>query len=86
MELGALLQGEGLVSVQEAEAVTTGSLLRLAVSTGPVLVAAVEVRVEARESVGAGEVINPLACTDHHQPGHQSSQQRYQAENKQTTS
>ena len=61
VELGALLQGEGLVGVDEAEAVAAGSLLGLSLRAGPVPVTAVEVRVEAGQSVGAGEVVNPLA-------------------------
>ena len=62
------------VCVDESKAVAAGSELLHAVLAGPVLVAAVEVRVEAGQSVGAGEVVNPLAGSgrQHRQQADQS--------------
>ena len=79
VQLSALLQGERLVGVDEAEPVTAGPLLGLPVGAGPVLVAAVEVRVEAGQRVRAGEVVQPLASSG----GHQHSQQADQSDSKQ---
>ena len=58
VQLSALLQGVGGVGVNEAQTIAAGPQLMLALGAVPVLVTAVEVRIEALMAVGTGEVIS----------------------------
>ena len=76
VQLSALLQGEGGVRVDEAQAVAAGSEVRESLGAVPVLVAAVEVGVEALEVVRTTEVVHQLGLG----PGNKTGHQQYQAE------
>lgn len=58
VQLLALLQLVALVSVDEGEAIAAGPQLRQAVRTGPVLVTAVQVRVETFQLVRTREIVH----------------------------
>jgi hypothetical protein len=61
VQLRALLQGEGVVCVHEAQPIPTGLELGYSLLTVPVLVTADQMRVEAKELIRTLEIIHQLS-------------------------